>query len=148
METHVIIIILISLKFMSTLKGVIGGVRKSKSQRTLSKNAFFLYLGEFRKGLPGVSNGKESAGNVGDLGLIPGLGRSPGKKEWQHIPASLPGESHELRSLVGYSPWDHKESDMKVILLVEIKEEKRGCSIRKEHERPRGENLESVNKHS
>ena len=28
-------------------------------------------------GLPGASNGKESVCNVGDLGLIPGLGRSP-----------------------------------------------------------------------
>ena len=28
---------------------------------------------------PCVSTGKESAGNVGDLGLIPGLGRSPGE---------------------------------------------------------------------
>ena len=24
----------------------------------------------------------------------------------------LPGESHKQRSLVGYCPWDHKESDM------------------------------------
>ena len=29
-------------------------------------------------GFPGSSHGKESACNVGDLGLIPGLGRSPG----------------------------------------------------------------------
>ena len=29
-------------------------------------------------GFPGGSDGKESACNVGDLGLIPGLGRSPG----------------------------------------------------------------------
>ena len=28
---------------------------------------------------PGDSDGKESACNVGDLGLIPGLGRSPGE---------------------------------------------------------------------
>ena len=28
---------------------------------------------------PGSSAGKESACNVGDLGLIPGLGRSPGE---------------------------------------------------------------------
>ena len=28
--------------------------------------------------LPGVSNGKESTCNAGDLGLIPGLGRFPG----------------------------------------------------------------------
>ena len=30
-------------------------------------------------GFPGGSNGKESAGNAGDLGLTPGLGRSPGE---------------------------------------------------------------------
>ena len=29
-------------------------------------------------GFPGGSDGKESACNTGDLGLIPGLGRSPG----------------------------------------------------------------------
>ena len=29
-------------------------------------------------GLPGGSAGKESACNAGDLGWIPGLGRSPG----------------------------------------------------------------------
>ena len=31
-------------------------------------------------GFPGGSNGKESACNAGDLGLIPGLGRSPGER--------------------------------------------------------------------
>ena len=31
------------------------------------------------KGSPGGSAGKESARNAGDLGLIPGLGRSPGE---------------------------------------------------------------------
>ena len=30
-------------------------------------------------GFPGSSDGKESACNVGDLGLIPGSGRSPGE---------------------------------------------------------------------
>ena len=30
-------------------------------------------------GFPGGSDGKESACNVGDLGSIPGLGRSPGE---------------------------------------------------------------------
>ena len=33
---------------------------------------------ERAKGFPGSSDGKESACNVGDLGSIPGLGRSPG----------------------------------------------------------------------
>ena len=31
------------------------------------------------KGFPGGSDGKASAYNAGDLGLIPGLGRSPGE---------------------------------------------------------------------
>ena len=35
-------------------------------------------MGPF-KGFPSGSAGKESACNVGDLGLIPGLGRSPGE---------------------------------------------------------------------
>ena len=30
----------------------------------------------------------------------------------QPTPVLLPGESHGQRSLVGYSPWGHKESDM------------------------------------
>ena len=47
----------------------------------------------------------ESACNVGDLGLIPGLGRSPGGRDtWQPTPVFLPGESHGQRSLAGCSP--------------------------------------------
>ena len=44
-------------------------------------------------------------------GLIPGLGRSPGGGKLQPTPIFLPGESHGRRSLVGYSPRGHKESD-------------------------------------
>jgi len=33
----------------------------------------------FFRDFPGGSDGKEFACNVGDLGLIPGLGKSPGK---------------------------------------------------------------------
>ena len=51
------------------------------------------------------SVGTESACNVGDLGLIPGLARSPEGKKWQPTPVFLPGESHGQRSLEGYSPW-------------------------------------------
>ena len=59
-------------------------------------------------GFPSGSDGKESACSAGDLGLIPGLGRSPG--EWLPTPVFFPGEFHE-RSLAGYSPWVCKESD-------------------------------------
>ena len=44
-------------------------------------------------GFPVGSGGKESACNVGDLSLIPGLGRSPGRRAWQPTPLFLPGES-------------------------------------------------------
>ena len=46
----------------------------------------------------GGSDSKESACNTGDLGSIPGLGRSPG--EGLPTPVFSPGESHGQRSLV------------------------------------------------
>ena len=33
------------------------------------------------------------------------------RRAWQPTLVFLPGESHGQRSLAGYSPWDHKESD-------------------------------------
>ena len=33
-------------------------------------------------------------------------------RAWQPNPVFLPGESQGQRSLAGYSPWGHKESDM------------------------------------
>ena len=57
--------------------------------------------------LPSGSDGKESACNVGDLGLIPELGRSPGEGN----PVSWPGEFPGQRNLANYSPWGCKESD-------------------------------------
>ena len=47
---------------------------------------------------------------MGDLGLIPGLGRFPWRRAWQPTPVFLPGEFQGQRSLAGYSPWGHKES--------------------------------------
>ena len=49
--------------------------------------------------------------------LIMGIQNSTGllkdrKREWQPTPIFLPGEFHGQRSLTGYTPWDHKESDM------------------------------------
>ena len=65
-----------------------------------------------KKGFPGGSAGKESACNAGDLGLIPGLGRSPGKGHDNPLQYSCLENPHGQRSLVGYSPWGRKESDM------------------------------------
>ena len=36
----------------------------------------------------------------------------PWRRKWQPTPVLLPGKFHGLRSLVGYSPWGRKESDM------------------------------------
>jgi len=60
-------------------------------------------------GFPGGSDGKESACNAGDPGLIPGLGRFPWSREWLPIPVSLPGKFHGQRSQEGYRPWGCKE---------------------------------------
>ena len=43
---------------------------------------------------------------------VQSLGReNPLEKDLQFTSVFLPGKSHEQRSLVGYSPWGHKESD-------------------------------------
>ena len=59
----------------------------------------------------GGSDGKESACKAGDPGLIRGSGRFPWRREWLPNPVFFPGEFHGQRSLTGYSPWSHKESD-------------------------------------
>ena len=39
-------------------------------------------------------------------------GKIPWRRKWQPSPVFLPGKSHKQRSLAGYSPRGHKESDM------------------------------------
>ena len=54
-----------------------------------------------------VKNPPANAGDVRDVGSIPGWGRCPGGGNGNSL-QFLPGESHGQRSLVGYSPWGHK----------------------------------------
>ena len=61
--------------------------------------------------LPGGPDSKESACNAGDLGLIPGLGRSPGGGHGNPLQYSCLENPHGWRSLAGRIPWGHKESD-------------------------------------
>ena len=56
-------------------------------------------------GFPGGSAGKESTCNAGDLGSIPGLGRSPGEGN------GYPLQYSDLENSMDY-PWGHKELDM------------------------------------
>ena len=60
-------------------------------------------------GFPGGSDGKESTCNVGDLCLIPGLGRSPGGGHGNPQQYSCLENPHGQRSLRSYSLWGHKE---------------------------------------
>ena len=61
---------------------------------------------------PGGSDGKVSAYNVRDPGFDPWVRKISWRRTWQPTPVLLPGKSHGQRSLVGYSPWGRKESDM------------------------------------
>ena len=79
---------------------------------------WFLELNTFEKGFPGGSDGKESDCNAGDLGSIPGLGRSPGEVHANPVQYSCLENPHEQRSLMGYSPWGHKELDRTEWLTV------------------------------
>ena len=55
--------------------------------------------------------GKESTCNVRDLGLTPGLGRSPGGGHGNQLQYSCLKNPNGQRSLAGCSPWGLKESD-------------------------------------
>ena len=44
-------------------------------------------------------------------GFSPWVRKIPWRRKWQPTPVFLPGESHEQRSLAGYSPWGGTESD-------------------------------------
>ena len=45
-------------------------------------------------------------------GWNPWVRKIPWRRAWQPNPVFLPGESHGQRSLAGYSPWGHRESDI------------------------------------
>ena len=72
------------------------------------KNSFYVLTNII---FPGGSDGKESACNAGDLGLIPGLRRSPGEGHGNPPQYSCLESPNGQRSLAGYSPWGHKELD-------------------------------------
>ena len=66
-------------------------------------------------GLPRWLTGKELACQCRRLrrcGFDPWVGKILGSRKWQPTPGFLPGKFHGQRSLVGCSPWGHKESDM------------------------------------
>ena len=91
------------------------GARRAPSLLSSRPPPVLLLYGESRNppGFPGGSDSEDSALSAGDLGSIPGSGRCPGKEMATHSStlAWSTGKPHGQRSLVGYSPWDCKESE-------------------------------------
>ena len=53
-----------------------------------------------------------SPGDLPHPGIKPWVQKISWRRKRQPTPVFLPGKSHGRRSLVGYSPWGHRESDM------------------------------------
>ena len=70
------------------------------------------------KGFPCGSAGKESACNVGDLGSIPGLGKSPG--EGNGCPLQYTGPEKSLDRIV-HAGWKALDTPERLSLSTEIK---------------------------
>ena len=68
-----------------------------------------------KKGFPSsavVKNPPANAGGIRDTGSNPWVRKIPWRRKWQPAPVFLPGKSHGQRSLAGYSPKGHKESEV------------------------------------
>ena len=81
-----------------------GSPSKTQHKQDLSQNWTSL-VPQMVKNLPAM---------LGDLGLIPGLGRSPGEGNGNPLQYSCLENPHGQRSLAGYSPWGCKELDTAV----------------------------------
>ena len=57
-----------------------------------------------------------NTGDIGDASLIPGSRRSPGVGHSNPLQYSYLENPHGQRSLAGYSPQGHKESDMTEVI--------------------------------
>ena len=96
-------------------------IKNKKGILKARKTPFYIYKGisvrptvDFLEGFPWWLSGKESsciAGTTGNMGSIPGSGRSPGGGHGNPLQYSCLENPHGQRSLEGYSPLGCKESD-------------------------------------
>ena len=63
------------------------------------------------RGFPGGSVVENSPSNAGDADSIPGSGRSPGEGNGNPLQYSCLGNPMDRDLVVGFSPWNLKESD-------------------------------------
>ena len=77
-------------------------------------NPYNLLVTPLRLGFPACGSGKEPICHCKRYrrhGFDPWVRKIPWRRAWQPTPVFLPRKSSEQRSLVGYSPWGHKQSD-------------------------------------
>ena len=86
-----------------------GEVREWLTVEEASRKWYYLRPRE-QHGPPWWLRGKESAWDIGDPGLIPGSGRSPGEGKGS-TPVFWPGEFHGQWCLSGYCAWGGKEEE-------------------------------------
>ena len=77
-----------------------------------SEHMLFRAIGLDWKCFPGDSDGKSICLQCGRPRFNPWVRKIPWRRKWQPTSELLPEKSHGWRSLVGYSPWGHKELDM------------------------------------
>ena len=70
---------------------------------------FYLHYGLF--GIPRWLRGKESACQYRRHGFSLWVRKIPWRRQWQPTPVFSAGKSCGQRTRVGYSPWDHRESN-------------------------------------
>ena len=63
-------------------------------------------------GFPDASDDKESSLQCWRPQFDPRVAKIPRRREGHPTPVFLPGEFHGQRSLAGYSPWDHRETQL------------------------------------
>ena len=87
------------------LDRTMAGIWGTEGNKTREMRTYDLTCStQLKLGFPGGSAGKESACNAGDLGSIPGLGRSPGGGLGNPLEYSCQENPHRQRSVAGYSP--------------------------------------------
>ena len=95
-------------------------------------------------GFPGDSDGKESACNVGDLGVIRGLWRSPEGGRGNPLQYSCLENPLGQRNLAGYSPWGCKDCDMSEQLSTQHR--KKMLHIRTEISKIKKQTIDMMNR--